>query len=347
MRRLLALLLLLGASPAHAGAPQPLVDVPPTTTAFRDHVGPRPAAARRAGDSPPVAYAAPDGQTVSVRFSGGYEPDPEVARSYVEFLGGLPHGRELGRLKVHIATPREVRRLCGGQEGTLACYDPSAGEMTVPGEQLDERSGITTSYVMAHEYGHHVASWRSNAPFSALSFGPKYWASHEQVCLNTLRGRLAPGDEGMNYLSNPGEAWADTYAHLTYADVPWQYTPLLRPTPASKRHALRDVLAPWTAPTERVFRGTFGTAGRSVRAFRVPLELDGTLRAELDGPDAAGYDIRARSLGREAGGTSRPGSDDVFLVRYACRELDSEWVQLRVVRRHGFGPFTLTVRYAG
>lgn len=347
MRRQLVSLLVLTAAPAHAErAPQPLADVAPKSAQMRDHVGPV-AAAPRGGDEPFTAHVAQDGQTVRVRFSASYAGDPAVAQSYVDFLGGLPHGSELGRLRILIATPAEVRELCGGAEGTLACYDPSRSEMTVPGEQLPDADGVTTSYVMAHEYGHHIARWRSNAPFSALSFGPKLWASHELVCLNTLRGRLAPGDEGADYLANPGEAWADTYAHLTYPDVPWQYTPLLRPTARSKRWALRDVHDPWTAPAQRVFTGRFVVGGPGALTFRVPLRLDGTLRAALDGPAGANLDIRVRSLGRDAGATRAPGADDVFRVRYACRELDSEWVVFRVVRRSGHGPFTLTVRYAG
>src|SRR5690349_15278194 len=155
MRRLLVTLLLLPAAPAVAAqAPQPLVDLPPQATTFRDHVGHTPQRGRAAGDSAARAYATPDGQSVSVRFSGSYTPDDAVAQSYVDFLGGLPHGTELSKLKVYIATPAEVQDDCGGVEGTLACYDPSTNTMTVPGEQTaDDGSGITTSYVVAHEYG--------------------------------------------------------------------------------------------------------------------------------------------------------------------------------------------------
>src|SRR4051812_33166337 len=199
------------ATPAAAStAPQPLVDLAPQTTAFLDHVGPaQRTAARAAGDSAPAAYRTADGLTVSVQFSRSYDPDPEVAQSYVDFLTSLPHGAELGRLRVYIATPNEVRKACGGVAGTLACYDPSADTMTVPGEQIaDDGSGVTTSYVVAHEYGHHVATHRSNPPFLALNWGPKRWASQELVCINVIRGRLFPGDEGERYLANPGEAWA-------------------------------------------------------------------------------------------------------------------------------------------
>jgi hypothetical protein len=338
------------AAPAGAARPaQPLVDVAPQAYGFRDHVGPSTRAASRAqGDSPPVAYSAPDGQSVRVRFSRSYTPDPEIAQTYVDFLGGLPHGTELGRLRIYIATPKEVQSACGGVDGTLACYDPSVSRMTVPGEQTaDDGSGITTSYVIAHEYGHHISRHRTNKPFSALNFGPKYWASLEQVCIHTINGRLAPGDEGENYLSNPGEAWADTFAHLTYPDVSWQFTPLLRPTAKSKRAARQDVLAPWTRNATKVFHGRFAPGGRDTQIFSFVLTLDGSLRIALDGPRRANFDVDVESLGRDHGGTEGPTSDETYFVRYACREADSENVLVKVRRRHGFGAFTATVTYAG
>jgi hypothetical protein len=350
MRRLVVLLALIPAAPAAAArAPQPLVDVPPQGTVFLDRVGPSTRGAPRAvKDSPPAAYRAPDGQTVSVVFSGSYEPDAETAQSYVDFLGGLPHGKELSKLQVYIATPDEVRDDCGGIEGTLACYDPSDDTMTVPGEQTaDDGSGVTTNYVVAHEYGHHIANHRANAPFLTLNWGPKYWGSQERVCLRTIQGRLAPGDEGENYLANPGEAWADTYAHLTYPRVHWQFTPLLRPSQASKAAALKDVLTPWTGYVTQTFPGRFSPGGAHVQAFHVALHLDGSLRIALHGPAAANFDISVSSLGTDHGSTKGPHSSDVYFTRFACREVDSEDVMVKVVRRHGFGAFTAEVTYAG
>ncbi|MCW2991607.1 MAG: hypothetical protein JWM73_2201 [Solirubrobacterales bacterium] len=342
-------LALAGAAPAVAARPaQPLVDLAPQATAFADRVGPPASSPRAAGDSPAAAYAAADGQSVSVRFSGSYQPDPTIAQTYVDFLGGLPHGTELKRLKVYIATPAEVQDFCGGVEGTLACYDPSTSTMTVPGEQTaDTGDGVTTSYVIAHEYGHHIARWRTNAPFAALNFGPKYWASYEQVCLNTIKGKLAPGDEGQRYLANPGEAWADTYAHLKYPAVAWQFTSLLRPSQGSKAAALRDVLTPWTTPAAAVFHGRFVPGATKTLAFPVTLRLDGTLRVKLTGPQGANFDIALSSLGRNQGGSSGPTAQDAYRVKYACREVDTENLTVKIKRRHGFGAFTATVSYAG
>lgn len=352
MRRLSALLLAL-AVPATASATartaQPLVDRAPQQTAFRDHVGPATRAqGRAAGDSPAVAYRTADGQTVSVRFSKSYAPDATIAQTYVDFLGSLPHGNELSRLKVYIATPQEVQAYCGGQAGTLACYDPSVSRMAVPGEQAaDDGSGVTTSYVIAHEYGHHIARFRSNTPFPALSFGPKYWASLERVCLHTINGRLVPGDEGQRYLDNPGEAWADTYAHLVYPAVRWQFTPLLKPTKASRAAALKDVLTPWTKPVTKVFRGRFEPGLPRTQVFRFQLRLDGALTIKLAGGSDTNFDIAVTSLGKNEGETSGPGSSDRYRVMYACREIDSEQITVKIRRRHGFGAFAATVTYAG
>ncbi|MFL5844400.1 MAG: hypothetical protein ACJ762_06870 [Solirubrobacteraceae bacterium] len=345
---LVAGLALLSAAPAAARTAQPLVDLVPQTTALADVVGAPAASGRAAGSSPAVAYSAADGQSVSVRFSASYEPDPAIAQTYVNFLGSLTHGPELRRLKMFIATPDEVRDYCGGVEGTLACYDPSTSRMTVPGEQTSTAGeGVTTSYVIAHEYGHHVARWRTNAPFDALNFGPKYWSSYEQVCLNTIKGRLVPGDEGANYLANPGEAWADTFAHLAYPDVGWQFIPLLRPSQASKAAAFRDVITPWTKSRTRVFHGRFAPGRSRTAAFAVQLRLDGTLTIKLDGPKGANFDLAVSSLGRREGGTRGPTASDRLRVRYACREVDSEKIRIKVLRRHRFGAFTATVTYAG
>lgn len=355
MRRLsvpLPLLLALavpGTASATGRSAQPLVDLAPQQTAFRDHVGPATRAqARAAGDSLAVAYRTADGQTVSVRFSKSYTPDAAIAQTYVDFLGRLPHGTELSRLKMYIATPQEVQAYCGGQDGTLACYDPSVSRMTVPGEQTaDDGSGVTSSYVIAHEYGHHIARYRNNMPFPALSFGPKYWASLERVCLHTINGRFVPGDEGERYRDNPGEAWADTFAHLTYPAVRWQFTPLLKPTKASRAAALKDVLTPWTKPVTTVFRGRFERGGPRTQVFQVQLRLDGALTIKLAGPRDTNFDIAVTSMGHHEGETSGPHSTDRYQVMYACREVDSERVNIKIRRRHGFGAFSATVTYAG
>jgi hypothetical protein len=347
-------LALIAALPAAADAhgalhPQPLVNLAPASTAFVDTVGHfHHARLRQTLASPAVKYPTADGLSVSVSFSRSYTPDPSVASSYVDFLDSLPHGSELSALKVYIAPPDEVQADCGGEDGTLACYDPVGQTMTVPGvQQADDGSGVTTSYVLAHEYGHHIARHRSNAPFSALDYGPKYWSSLEHVCRGDYQGKLFPGDEGQHYLANPGEAWADTYAHITYPDVFWQFTALLKPTDASFAAAKQDVLTPWTAPVTKTVSGSFTRGGSGVKLFSFTLHLDGTLKVQLHGPAGADYDLALSSLGRSDGGTKAPGANDLYVARPACRSADAEKVYLRVIRRSGSGPFRATITYAG
>ena len=118
----------------------------------------------------------------------------------------------------------------------LACYSDSQRRMIVPGDLQATASGVTTSYVIAHEYGHHVASHRSNAPLSAPDYGPKRWASYELVCLKTDQRLLFPGNESVLYHQNPGENWAETYAQ---ARVPAAAVDLLEPADARCGRARR------------------------------------------------------------------------------------------------------------
>jgi hypothetical protein len=215
--------------------------------------------------------------------------------------------------------------------------------MVVPGEQIEE--GLPTNYVVAHEYGHHIAHHRANPPFDALDYGPKRWASVKNVCHEALAGRLAPGDEGDLYRANPGEAWAETYAQLTYPLRQWRYSDLLRPTPAGNWAAALDVTQPWRPPRPQTFRGRLGPFDPQDRvAFR--LELDGPLRVRLDGPRAANFDLVVRAGGRVEGRTRAPASSDRVGWQAACVR-NPETVSVTVRRRSGAGRYVLRVTSAG
>ena len=136
--------------------------------------------------------------------------------------------------------PRSRARAAAMTTPELACYGANDKTMILPGDQ-PAGSDVSVNYVIAHEYGHHIAANRSNAPLAALDFGPKRWSSYELVCKNTIDGRLAPGDEGTNYLSNPGEAWAEAYARLVFPAEAWRFTPLLQADPGldARRHGRR------------------------------------------------------------------------------------------------------------
>jgi hypothetical protein len=324
-----------------------LEDLAPTTTTFADRVLRRaPASAAQSGTT--RSYDAGDGTMIPITVSSELSGDTSVAQTYATFLGTLPHGSELGRLRVRIVPAAEVPSDCGAPGGdVLACYIAGSRRMIVPGD-VQESGGVTTSFVIAHEYGHHVAANRSNAPFSALDFGPKRWASYERVCSRTLDGKLFPGDEARHYAANPGEGWAETFAHLVYPNVRWDYTSLLKPNAASLAAARADVLDPWTGSVTRTFTGDFAGGSSKTRRFSVEVALDGALRVKLSGPKGAQYDLRVRSHGATFAHSSAKGSDDLISLRAACRTTShAEKLTVEVVRRSGSGPFRLSARYAG
>jgi hypothetical protein len=296
------------------------------------------------------AYATADGMQVAAAVSDRYGTtlDSSVVQSYIDFLDSLPHGPELAQLRIYIAPPDEVLTECGGAEGTLACYDSSTKIMVVPGEQTNTgEAGVTTSYVVTHEYGHHVASSRSNDPFNAFRTGPKFWSSYEMVCDRSTRAILFPGNEGQFYRSNPGEGWAETYAHLKYPDVHWDFNPIMQPDAGAYAAATQDVLNPWEHNVTKVFTGSFAGRGSNTQRFSFDLTLDGRLAIHLRGPHKSNYNLFVRSNGRDEGVTTASGSRDSVSYTAACRQSAVEHVTVGVKRVAGTGPFTLRVSYAG
>jgi hypothetical protein len=358
MTRLCSILALAAAAallvPALAAAKplaHPLVDRVPLGSHFKDRVfrsNPRTAHAAISGNW--YSYPTKDGKTVVAAISDNYgnQLNTRIVQSYVDFLDGLQHGTELAQLKIYIAPPDEVLAECGGAAGTLACYDSRVQIMFVPGEEPDTgASGVTLSYVVAHEYGHHIAAHRSNDPFRAFAFGPKYWASYEMVCDRAIKGQLAPGNEAEFYGSNPGEGWAETYAQLKYPEVAWQYNPIMKPDVNAFAAAQKDISTPWTGNVTKVFKGSFGKRGASVKRYRFDLTLDGRLAARLSGPRKSDYNFVITSNGRDQGRTSKPGSRDSVSYEAACRQEALEHVTVTVKRVTGAGPFTLRITYAG
>jgi hypothetical protein len=317
-----------------------------TAAPFRDHVIHTERNVARAAQVPGTTqdYAAADGTLIPITVSASWTGDPNVAQNYATFLGTLPHGPELAALRVTIVPSSEVAPACGvefdPEAPVLACYSATDSTMVVPGDQLSG-SDLSVEYVIAHEYGHHIAANRSNAPLEALDYGPKRWSSYELVCKNTLDGRLAPGNQAEGYEDNPGEAWAEAYARLIFPTQAWRFTSLLKPTQGSLLAAMADVAEPWTRRQTKTFKGT-GT-----KTFKLPLTLDGAFTVKLDGPKSANYDLVLSSGGKVAERTTRRGSKDRIHYRIACRDRRTENLRIKVVRRSGGGRYTLTVKYAG
>jgi hypothetical protein len=338
----LAAFLVLPALPASAhGAP-----------AFRDRVLTGPVArSSQLKASAAKAFRTPDGAAIDVQISTDVPNPDAVAQEIVNFLGTRVHGQELSRLRVFIGVPAEISDACGGGSEVLACYSASERRMYIPDRDPSAgRAGaFTRDYAVTHEYGHHVAAFRSNSPFPALNYGAKYWSSYEFVCSGALSGAYFPGDQGEHYLDDPGEAFADAYAHLPengFSGVPWQFNGGLRPDVGAFAALRRDVLDPWRASRRKVVTGSLGAVRRS-RLTAVRLGLDGSLDLKLHGPRGANFDLAIYDGSRLISRTRTAGAQD-HLRTTLCRDgSPTETLRVRVSRRSGAGAYSLTAVYPG
>ena len=230
------------------------------------------------------------GEIVDVRVSDSLPLETSTPEGWAEFIAGLTHGPEITRLKTYIVTFDEVQQICGSR--ALGCY--GGDEMVAPGELAED---ISPEEVVRHEYGHHIAFHRLNAPWTASEWGPKRWASAANVCAKVSRREAFPGDGGTNYARNPGEAWAEVYrlmderkAGITTATWPIVASSFF-PDEAALQAAEQDVLRPWTAPSTRPFTRVFGK--RTTKVWWIPLAttFDGDVRVSATVPSGGTYDV--------------------------------------------------------
>lgn len=222
------------------------------------------------------------GETVDVRVSDAFAVDAVTPEGWAEFLARMVHGPELSQLTMYVAPLAEVTELCGF--GSLGCY--SRNRSVAVGETLPD--GTTPEDVVRHEYGHHIALYRANAPWRAIEWGPKHWASAAGVCARVARGEAYPGDQNDHYAQNPGEAWAETYRLMDerkagIGTARWQIiAPSFYPTEAALQAAELDVRQPWTVGHRTVLR----RALRKGQIWWIPLRtpLDGSLAVTVKLP---------------------------------------------------------------
>lgn len=228
-------------------------------------------------------YRTTAGEAVTVYASNSFPVDPTLGQRWADFLGTLIHGPELSTVTVLLSTPTEIERVCG--QDAVACYSARGAFLYTPGE--DPATDLSAEAVITHEYGHHIAANRSDAPWDALDYGPKKWSSTMQVCAKARRGLLAPGAENpVQYTENPGEGWAETYRVLNErkagrAETPWDIvSDSLYPTAAALVAAEQDVLTPWVDPATTTQTAAITRTTRK-RAYTIATALDGTLKVTL------------------------------------------------------------------
>ena len=265
-------------------------------------------------------YTTRSNERVRIFASPAYTVDHAATQRWAEFVAGLLHGPELASVTIYLATPTEVARLCGGNPDVRGCY--SSGRIIGLGEDTPD---ATAESVLAHEYGHHIAANRSNAPWPALGWGRKRGSWLLDVCRLARAKEIFPGAEGpLLYFFNPGEGFAEAYRLLSerqagLLESPWRIVDeMYRPDARALALIRQDVLDPWRANGTVTRTGRFAAGGKSTRTFRIATPRDGELTASVTGS--------ARLVGAAG--------------RVAC---GARTTTLRVVRAGAPGPFWLTV----
>ena len=230
------------------------------------------------------------GETVTVYVSPSLGPSV-TPQTWAEFIAHLTHGPEISKLTAYFGTLDEVQELCGAQ--ALGCY----GDNQLVSIGVPAIDGTTPDEVVRHEYGHHIAFNRVNPPWSAIDWGPKYWASTVGVCKRVTQGSAFPGDESVHYDQNPGEAWAETYRLMDehkngILTASWDIvSPSFFPNEAAYAAASRDVLQPWTAGQASTYRKQFTKNGKKVWLIHVQTPLDGSLAVSAQLPRSSLDDV--------------------------------------------------------
>lgn len=279
------------------------------------------------------------GEQLELFVSDAYGAD-QVQR-WASFFFAMPHGTELGLLTVYVAPLEEVGSLCG--DDALGCY--WGNRLVTIGEAVDS---VPAEEVATHEYGHHVAFNRDNAPWLAVEWGTKRWASYANICSRERAGSVHPGDEDSWYRLNPGEAFAEAYRVMAETKrgasaFAWSLVDSsFIPDAGALRAVDDDVVRPWSAPSPTGIVARFRSKGPKIWTRKVATPLDGIFSLKLTMPAGALYD--ATVLGADAktvvARTLWSGTGEKSATSQVCGERS---LTIRVVRRGVPGRFSIAL----
>jgi hypothetical protein len=280
-------------------------------------------------------YTTATGEQVQIVVSDRYPVDEARNQGWAEFLARLVHGEELATVTLHLAPRSELAFLCGPD--AIACYDRR--DFTIYSAAERFVVDVSPEAAIAHEYGHHIAASRLNAPWAAIDWGTKRWATYVGVCTRVESGELAPGDQNERYALNPGEAFAEVYRVLSerrlgLVETPWEIVDdAFIPDETALARVEQDVIAPWQAATivKRSGRAT-QTRAATVK-FSTP--LDGRFAATVRSATPVQVELL---LGGEVGARSTARTAAVRGTVCGTRS-----ASLRIRSTKGTVPYTLTV----
>jgi len=280
------------------------------------------------------------GETVSVLVSDALDASV-TPESWAEFIAHLVHGPEISKLTAYLTTLDQVAELCGAR--ALGCYGDDT--LVSIGEPLID--GTTPDEVVRHEYGHHIAFNRTNPPWVAVDWGPKYWASSVGVCARVSAGTAFPGDESLHYDQNPGEAWAETYRLMDerkngILTASWQIVaPSFFPTEAAYQATERDVLQPWGTGRTTTYRHQFTKKGKKVWLIQLQTPLDGNVSVSAVLPKGGLYDVDLVSANRRTV-LRRALFSGTRTKRLAASVCGQRSLNVRVKQKGTFGRVSIT-----
>jgi hypothetical protein len=350
----IAMILLL-AAPVGAAAEPPSpgisLEVPHPAVPMRDVVlgETGAAAARISASASSQRYSINDGSgaTIVVSVTAACAESCEVTdpQRVANFIGTLLHGNEVSLLTVQLDTEYQLGFDCGF--GAEACYFINENKAVIGGYEEADGDGATFDFVLAHEYGHHVAQHRDMPePFgAAVDWGTERWASVEDVCQGKRNGRLYPGDEGDHYFEDPGEAFAEAFAHYHFpgSSIRWRYFPALKPNAPSLRAIREDTLSPWRGRTSFVLAGRVPARGEGAAVEFLRTPLDGTVSLRPSRLRRHGYELALRSRAGRLLRSSRNGLGPRHQIDYNVCGQSRLRLEITSTRAHG-GPFRLRIQ---